>query len=153
VAVQATLTSARPFQTGIATNADVEGPVAARRVTAATRRFTVRAAAVVGLATMGMALAPMAGAFADKPSSPATPIIRSSDRGTVMAGTSEVRQPTQLQDGHGNYVAIQGGDVSAGAPIAVKDGNVAKLPTITGEAGVICSASQNVRSAMIPCFG
>jgi hypothetical protein len=151
--VQATLTYACPFQTGIATNMDADGPVTARRHTA-NRRFTIRAATVVGLAAIGMVLAPAGGALADDdPSSPATPIIRGADRGTAVAGAGDVRQATQLPDGHGNYVAIQGGDVSAGAPITVKDGNAAKLPVITGEAGVICSASQNVRSAMIPCFG
>jgi hypothetical protein len=101
-----------------------------------------------------MVLTPAGAALADDdPSSPATPIIRGADRGTAVAGAGDVRQATQLPDGHGNYVAIQGGDVSAGAPIPVKDGNATKLPEINGEAGVICSTGQNVRSAMIPCFG
>jgi hypothetical protein len=145
------LTDAHRSETGMALNPEGVTPV---RHQSSRRRNFVQAVAVVGITATGMILSPMAGALADDgPASPASPIIRGADRGTAIAGASEVRSGTQVQDAHGNYVMIQGGDTSAGSPILVKDGNAGKLPTIGGEAGVICSASQNFHSAMIPCFG
>jgi hypothetical protein len=59
-------------------------PVIAARSTS--RKQAIRIAGAIGLATAGMALAPMAGAFADDSSpTPGAPIIRKADPGMVMA--------------------------------------------------------------------
>lgn len=103
-------------------------------VRAAGRRFGMRAGVVIGIMACGMALAPMSLASADKTEdgrpSPSTPIIRGADRGSTLAGGSEVRAGTKLPDGNGIYVVVEGGNTSAGAPITIKDGNATSLTPI-----------------------
>lgn len=119
--MQATLTSARPFQTGMPAAED--GPTAALRG-ATRRKRALRAAAAIGVAAAGMVLAPMATAFADDSEyvSPAAPIFRQSDRGYAMSGVGDERVAEKG--------AVLGGTTSGGAPILINDGNAAPLPEI-----------------------
>lgn len=88
--------------------------MAAHRSQAA-RPSAVRLVGIAGLAALGVALSPLATAYADTPSSPAEPIIRDASSGVVSAGPSEVRVAKKKE--------LLGGQVSAGAPIPVSDGN------------------------------
>lgn len=87
-----------------------------------TYRLSAQAAAAIGLTALGLALAPAA-AFADdeeKPSSPASPIMRGSDRGIVEADTGIVRVS--------DIGTVLPGVPSHAGAIAVHDGNMASMP-------------------------
>jgi hypothetical protein len=86
-----------------------------------------------GLTAVALCLAPTVHAD-DTKLPPGAPIIRSSDRGTAMAGPSDVRIAKIGQ--------VQGGTVSAGAPILISDGNAAPPA---------CSPNRIPDSVLKPC--